>query len=238
MSQVIQSLGEEERKKIEGEVLQKLQFAITPEPPKELIVIPPTAMVPIYQKLHDAPYKLKTDFKKYYDAGNKILAFVSSDAVIRIFRSGFVDMIFQARTSKKLYYYKFTKHEIYDLFPADLTTYTVDGAEPAKLDTIEDIVRDFFALELKLNSKAYKQGHLYIFEVEEQYFIEYWVRDSVEQVADHTFYYGGEVTTVLKLTDEIYYKESDKEIRIIHPEHGESVLPPGKYLFYHPRRVD
>ena len=242
----LEVLNQDEFIKIVETVNEKLKFATNPEQPKTLIVLPPTATIPVYQKLHDAPYKLKSDFKKYYDMDNRILAFVNNDAVIRMFANGDIDIVFQARTSKKLYYYKFTEDEIYKLFPRDLETYTIEDAEPASLATIEDVVKQFFAANLRFTGKGYKQGHLYILELEQQRNIAHWVVDEATEVFAHEIYYYNpdlyfnkyESACVYKLTNEIYYAEFDTSVRVVHKEHGESELGAGKYLLYHPERVD
>ena len=242
----LEVLSQEEIGKIIEIVREKLNFAINPEQPKTLGLLPPFSTIPVYQKLRDAPYKLKTEFKKYYDMDHRILAFVNNDAAIRMFANGDIDMVFQARTSKKLYYYKFTKHEIYELFPADLETYTINDTESAVLATVDDIVKQFFALDIKFTGKGYKQGHLYILELEQQRNMAHWVVDEVNEVFAHKIYYYNpdlyfnryEPKDVYKLTNEIYYAEIDRETRIVHEEHGEIELPTGKYLLYHPEWVD
>ena len=220
----IQPLEEEERKKIEEEAIQKLQFAINPKI-YELRVLPYSFVeIPSISRFGTARYK----FKKYLGKG--FVLFHDDESIIK-YNAKSIELYYLTRTSKKVYHYTWHEWEWEDL-PKELTPRLSDliddNSEYISEEGEKEIVKRFFALRLGF-AEVLKQGHLYALAIS-CYNIEKWfTSDSTAIVSGYKL-----SANAFKITDEIYYLKTDCDVKVTHPEHGETVLQRGEWLLYHP----
>jgi len=241
----METVGFKEAQQIIDLVKQKLDFAINPRI-YELKVFPQKFMhVPSFQRFEMSPYKFKRaegpDFVLYSD-GESIIKY-NKDSI---------EIFIKTRYSRRVYHYTFynPKEVPYVLRPrfSDLVVKNQPVCDSVCGCTPEQLVKKFIALHLDLNlgdGSVLKQGHLYAIKIDsienyEQWFVRERYDDlghsrpvSVREIFGHVLN-----MRAFSFTDEIYYYENDVDTPITHNEHGTAVLPPGKWILYHPRPSD
>jgi len=194
--------------------LERILQPITDPNFLNLMIAPRNTVVPILQMLKMAPYKISTEFIKYYDPDNGLIFFVSNDleggatekrreAIIKISRGEFA-LFFRTRGSKKIYKYKFDSYEIERIFPNNLEFYSEIGGSTVYFDFGNDYEIVKYGFGVRLEFKKYiKIDNLVLVKLEKAEKIDLWLDKEVE-------INGLNVRKIINL-DGVYYLEKGDE---------------------------
>jgi len=232
-TKTISSVKFELDEKINEKIVRLLKPIIEPKFEELLVAPKKQATVPILQMLFTAPYKIFSEFQKFFNSQDKVVLFVSKDifgeetekereAIIKIDRKEFA-VFFITRTSRRIYKYIFTYEEGQKIFPAKLSFYSTKDAKYIYLDNnnyhCDDldsrILKTIFGAKISLGKSA-RIGNLVIVELTDYEKLYYW--------------YDGQTTInnveVRKLPiKDVYYLYAKDEVNF-----GGSILPKGEYL--------
>lgn len=222
----------EANEKLNEKIIQVLKPIIEPQF-EELLVVPKQVTVPILQMLVMAPYKIFSEFQKFYNSQDKVILFISKDlfgeetekqreAIIKIDRKEFA-VFFITRTSRRIYKYVFSYEEGEKMFPANLSFYSTKDAKYIYLDNdnyyYQDldtrILKTIFGAKVSLG-KSTKIGNFIIVELTDYEKLFFWFNEQTN--------INGIDVRELSIKG-VYYLYAENEVSF-----GESILPKGEYL--------
>ena len=218
----------EQGKEIIEQIKQKLEFATFPKV-HDLEVLPAQFMkIPGLQQFRDAKYS----FNKYKGKhkGRNFIMYVGKDIIIRYFDKS-IELIIFSHSSRKFYRRVFHNYDEVPevLIPSfrDLTA----KAESVSPEYPDDIVRWFFGLYIDLDpGNVLRQGHLYAIKIKNIENVEIWSIEDVYKIGNHAW----EEVSAKKITEDIYYINTDSDLSIGSKDHGVALLPRGEWILYHP----